>query len=166
MYKTVEKVDDQAASPDNNPTGQQSAIEFARYLLQMAPLVTGIVVSIPSIDAVRSEFLQMYDSLISTLCQAGIKLLHAYSVRGTIPISLNLLGISGLTSITNGVNIACAPFAHLIYLNARTLKTIDFRFAAENNWCNMIFGFTETPAVYTHLTTLTLTVIGIPYNSI
>ncbi|KAJ2044972.1 hypothetical protein GGI08_006948 [Coemansia sp. S2] len=165
MLLCLRKADNQAASSDNNPTGQQSAIEFARYLLQMAPLVTGIVVSIPSIDAARSEFLQMYDSLISTLCQGGIKLLHAYSVRGTIPISLNLLGVSGLTSITNGVNIACAPFARLIYLNARTLKTIDFRVAAENNWRNMIFGFTETPAVYTRLTTLTLMVIGIPYES-
>ncbi|KAJ2038825.1 hypothetical protein H4S03_002084 [Coemansia sp. S3946] len=116
-------------------------------------------------DNCQSEHLQLYDSLISTLCQGGIKLLHAYSVRGTIPISLNLLGVSGLTSITNGVNIACAPFARLIYLNARTLKTIDFRVAAENNWRNMIFGFTETPAVYTRLTTLTLTVIGIPYES-
>ncbi|KAJ2035683.1 hypothetical protein GGI08_008735, partial [Coemansia sp. S2] len=66
MLLCLRKADDQAASPDNNPTGQQSAIEFARYLLQMAPLVTGIVVYIPSIAVGQSEHLQLYDSLIST----------------------------------------------------------------------------------------------------
>ncbi|KAJ1900346.1 hypothetical protein LPJ71_005824 [Coemansia sp. S17] len=174
MLLCLRKAANHAASPDNNPTlasaptsttEQQSLGLFARYLLQMVPSVTGITVFIPSIDAVQSELSQMYDSLISTLCRGRVKALYAYSVQGTIPISLNFLGVSGLTSIANGVNIGCAPFAQLIFRNSRTLKTINFRFAAESNWRDMIHGHTQTPTVYTHLTTLTLTIIGIPHDT-
>ncbi|KAJ2011749.1 hypothetical protein GGI14_006056 [Coemansia sp. S680] len=131
----------------------------------MVHSVTGITVFIPSIDAVQSELSQMYDSLISTLCRGRVKALYAYSVQGTIPISLNFLGVSGLTSIANGVNIGCAPFAQLIFRNSRTLKTINFRFAAESNWRDMIHGHTQTPTVYTHLTTLALTIFDTPFDT-
>ncbi|KAJ2877692.1 hypothetical protein H4R27_006112, partial [Coemansia aciculifera] len=169
------KVDDQAASRDNNllpasettsTTGQQPIALFARYLLRMAPSVTDIAVSIHSIAVAQSELLQLYSILISALSQGRVKTLHAYSVQGNIPISLNLLGVSGLTSITNGVNVACAPFARLIYLNSHTLRAINFRLAAENNWRNMIYGFAETPAVYSCLAALTLTIVGIPYDTV
>ncbi|KAJ2086460.1 hypothetical protein GGI09_006687 [Coemansia sp. S100] len=131
----------------------------------MVPSVTDITVSFPSIDRAQAELLRLYNPLISTLCQGGIKTLHAYSVEGIIPISLNILGVSGLTSITNGVNVACAPFARLIYLNAPTLKTIGFRLAAEDDWRNMIYGHLETPAFYLRLTTLTLTIVDIPFDT-
>ncbi|KAJ2055304.1 hypothetical protein GGI17_006683, partial [Coemansia sp. S146] len=133
----------------------------------MAPSVADVAVSIHSIAAAQSELLQLYSILISALGQGRVKTLHAYSVQGNnIPISLNLLGLSGLTSITNGVNVACAPFARLIYPNSHTLRTINFRFTAENNWRNMIYGFTETPTVYSCLTALTLTIVGIPYDTV
>ncbi|KAJ2813492.1 hypothetical protein H4S07_000644 [Coemansia furcata] len=174
MLLCLRKANDQVSSAVNgtlstsvltSPIVLYSVDWFARFLLRLAPAVTDLVVSVPSINAAQSDHLRLCGPLILALCKRGVKSLHTYSVHNTVPITLHLLGVSGLTSITNGVNIVCAPFARLIHLNARTLRIIDFGFATEGSWRTMIYGSTETPAVYTSLTMLTLTVIDVDYDT-
>ncbi|KAJ2062813.1 hypothetical protein GGI17_002201 [Coemansia sp. S146] len=74
---------------------------------------------------------------------------------------LKLRSVSGLTTITQGVDTSCVPFAQLAYLNANTLKELNIRSADESNWHDIIYGDTKTPAVYSSLTKFLL---GIPMN--
>ncbi|KAJ2864119.1 hypothetical protein GGH94_003153 [Coemansia aciculifera] len=102
-------------------------------------------------------------STASRLISGG---LYVFSKRNDSPISFNLSAVSGLTSITQGPNISCAPFAKLAYLNASTLKALGLRLANKTEWTNVIYGGTTASASYTSLASLTLAISGISYSII
>ncbi|KAJ2741381.1 hypothetical protein GGI19_006961, partial [Coemansia pectinata] len=79
---------------------------------------------------------------------------------------LKLRSVSGLTTITQGADTSCVPFAQLAYLNANTLKELNIRPADEIDWRTIIYGDTKTPAVYSSLTKFLLGIPENPYRTI
>ncbi|KAJ2883630.1 hypothetical protein H4R27_002635 [Coemansia aciculifera] len=53
----------------------------------------------------------------------------------------------------------------LAYLNTDTLKVLSIKAETQDNWLLLIYGDTETPAVYSSLVTLTLDIVYTPYDT-
>ncbi|KAJ2055725.1 hypothetical protein GGI17_006541 [Coemansia sp. S146] len=78
---------------------------------------------------------------------------------------LNLRSVSGLTSIIQGVGMVCAPFAQLVYCNAVTLEKLDLRNVDEDDWRILVCSGTKTPAVYSSMTALFVTLVDAPHGT-
>ncbi|KAJ2875580.1 hypothetical protein GGH93_001454 [Coemansia aciculifera] len=161
---------------------QRKAATIARSFLHLTPAVVGIVVSVLPDQVTQHsqgrqyyyggqysqqiDFGGLYGKIVSELCQGSARSVQVFSKRNDSPISFNLSAVSGLTSITQGPNISCAPFAKLAYLNASTLKALGLRLANKTEWTNVIYGGTTASASYTSLASLTLAISGISYSII
>ncbi|KAJ2107679.1 hypothetical protein GGI16_001434 [Coemansia sp. S142-1] len=161
LHKTTDK-DSSSASV----TSQEKVVAFTRSLLQFTPIVASVIVKFESVSNAASCNEQLYGTLISELYQGRVSSVDVYSGLNGTPLSLSLTGTTGLTSITHGSNISCAPFASLAHLNARTLKTLEIIISEEKNWLDLLYGGTETPTAYTSLTTLVVEITDIPYDAI
>ncbi|KAJ2050248.1 hypothetical protein GGI08_005540 [Coemansia sp. S2] len=161
LHRTTDK-DSSSASV----ASQEKVVAFTRSLLQFAPIVASVIVKFESVSNAASYNEQLYGTLVSELYQGRVSSVDVYSVLNGAPLSLSLNGTTGLTSITHGSNISCAPFASLAHLNARTLKTLEIIISEEKNWLDLLYGGTETPTAYTSLTTLVVEITDIPYDAI
>ncbi|KAJ2880992.1 hypothetical protein H4R27_004380 [Coemansia aciculifera] len=146
--------------------GKGGVVRFARSLLRLTPAVAAVAVNFLSVCTTHPDTELLYSTLVSELCQGNVNGLAVYSVLGSTPPEMDLNGVTGLTSITQGPTTSCAAFTQLAYLNARTLKTLDIEIADESDWLNLIDGGTEIPAIYNNLTLFTLEVLGDPYDSV
>ncbi|KAJ2346043.1 hypothetical protein GGH92_003778 [Coemansia sp. RSA 2673] len=144
-------------------TDIEKVTSFVRSLLRLTPAITDAIVSIRSTDDKEPNSLQLYNTLVSELCQRSVKCLRVHSGLKTRIMSIDMR-VSGLVSITQGPSMACAPFAELAYLNMGTLKSLVIEVATEANWRTLIYGGTEAPAVYYYLTRLKLTVADVTYT--
>ncbi|KAJ2878328.1 hypothetical protein H4R27_005864, partial [Coemansia aciculifera] len=94
----------------------------------------------------------------------AIKGVHVYTGYITLPVSLDVQGLSRLTRISHGRNASCTPFTQLAYRNADTLQTLGVDVGAEADWLSLIYGGTNVPAIFNSLAVLSLTVTGVPYE--
>ncbi|KAJ2455384.1 hypothetical protein GGF42_003440, partial [Coemansia sp. RSA 2424] len=138
-----------------HPAEVAKVANFAHSLLRLTPAATSVVACFVGADPVESGYMQLCTTLVSELCQGRVKSLEASPMDGNWAI-LNSLPIAGLTSLTQKANMASAPFAELAYRNAGTLKELRFRTSTEADWQALIYGGTETSAVYASLSLLTL----------
>ncbi|KAJ2108182.1 hypothetical protein GGI16_001234 [Coemansia sp. S142-1] len=159
---------------------QGKAVTIARSLLYLTPAVTGIVVSVfPDQDTLynqrrqyiygshrsqQTDFGGLYGKIVSELCQGGARSVQVLSKLVDSPLAFSFSAVSGLTSITHGLNVSCAPFAKLAYRNATTLKMLDLRIADKTDWTDLIYGGTTTSASYTSLISLALAISDISYS--
>ncbi|KAJ2753662.1 hypothetical protein GGI19_002974 [Coemansia pectinata] len=146
-------------------TSQEKVVDFARSLLRLAPAVTNIIFNFSYVSDRVSEYARLYNTLVSELYQGGVTSLEVYSELDGPPLLLSLRDTLGLTSITHGPRVSCAPFAKLAYLNADTLKVLSIKPETQDDWLLLIYGDTETPAVYSSLITLTLDMVYTPYDT-
>ncbi|KAJ2331022.1 hypothetical protein GGI00_003443, partial [Coemansia sp. RSA 2681] len=135
---------------------QEKVIDFARTLLRLTPAVSAASIKVLNLNAGVPSYAQLYDVLVSELYKGRVTGMEIHPAPGFSSLSFSLQGVSGLTSIRHDLNFSWGPFASLAYRNARTLKTLDIRIAEETNWLDLIYGGTETPAVYDSLTSLLL----------
>ncbi|KAJ2061547.1 hypothetical protein GGI17_003025 [Coemansia sp. S146] len=128
----------------------------AGSLLRLVPATRNVRVQICSISDTVPDYLQFYNRLIMELCRGSVSSLniHSWLDGSTLPLSLG--GISGLTSLTQGLNIPCPTFTRLAFLNAGTLRTLDIGLTSEDDWFELIYGGREHPTVYNNLSSLTL----------
>ncbi|KAJ2883629.1 hypothetical protein H4R27_002634 [Coemansia aciculifera] len=145
--------------------GETVVVNFARRLKQLAPAATDLHLFIPSIDETQANNRLLCGLLISTLCQAGIKGVHVYAEQATIPVSLDVQGLSRLTRITQGKNVACGPFARLAYHNANTLQMLNINVGAEDDWLSLVYGGTKVLATFNSLDELIITATDVPYEA-
>ncbi|KAJ2096373.1 hypothetical protein IW146_010380, partial [Coemansia sp. RSA 922] len=75
---------------------QVLAANFALSIKRLVPSATDIVVFIPSIGIAEINYTLLCNLLVLTLCQGGVKGVHVYAEEATIPISLDVQGLSGL----------------------------------------------------------------------
>ncbi|KAJ2414202.1 hypothetical protein GGF41_005826, partial [Coemansia sp. RSA 2531] len=159
---------------------QGKVVAIAHSLLYLIPAVAGImVVVLPNQVTQRSyggeyyygghhsqrtDFGDLYGKIVSELCQGGARSVQVLSKLVDSPLAFSFSAVSGLTSITHGLNVSCAPFAKLAYRNATTLKTLDLRMADKTEWTDLIYGGTTTSASYTSLISLALAISGISYS--
>ncbi|KAJ2351278.1 hypothetical protein GGH92_001920, partial [Coemansia sp. RSA 2673] len=144
---------------------QVLAANFARSIKRLVPSATDIVVFIPSIGIAEINYTLLCNLLVLTLCQGGVKGVHVYAEEATIPISLDVQGLSGLVRICQGVGVSYTLFALLAYHNAGTLQTLDIRLDAEADWRNLVYGGTKVPATFNSLAVLALIIGGTPYST-
>ncbi|KAJ2057188.1 hypothetical protein GGI17_005794 [Coemansia sp. S146] len=144
-------------------TDVEKVTNFARSLLQLSPAITDAIVSTRSIDDKEPNSSQLYNTLVSELCRGSVKSLQVHSGLEASIMSIDIC-VSGLASIKQGLFMASAPFAELAYLNMGTLESLEIKIVAEANWRALIYGSTETLAVYSNLKRLALTVNDVPYT--
>ncbi|KAJ1906288.1 hypothetical protein LPJ71_004332 [Coemansia sp. S17] len=137
----------------------------AGSLLRLVPSAHSVRMQICSISDTEPDYLQFYNRLIVELCQGSIDSLNIHSWLDGSSLPLSLGGISGLTSLTQGLNIPCSTFTRLAFLNVSTLSTLDIGLNSENDWFELIYGGREHPAVYKNLASLTLEMGAIPYGA-
>ncbi|KAJ2252502.1 hypothetical protein GGI13_003243 [Coemansia sp. RSA 455] len=150
-----------AAPPNRN----KETVDFVRSIRRLTPAATGVVVFFRSPSSTNKKNRGQCNTLLLQLCQEKTTRLHVQSWTDCTLSSLKLRSVSGLTSITQGLITACAPFAQLAYLNAGTLKDINLKNVDESDWRTIIYGDTETPAVYSSLTKLGLLPAEAPYDT-
>ncbi|KAJ2817844.1 hypothetical protein FBU31_006084 [Coemansia sp. 'formosensis'] len=106
-------------------------VNFARTLLQLTPAASSVSLRLFVANEDKPSYKQFYGALVSALYHDRTIVLDVRNrpdqvtptlVSG-VPLTLSLQDVSGLTSITHGLEISCAHFAHLAYLNDSTLKT-------------------------------------------
>ncbi|KAJ2097146.1 hypothetical protein GGI09_003990 [Coemansia sp. S100] len=136
-------------------------IRFVQSIRRLTPAATGAVVFFCSSSSTIKKNRGQCNTLVTQLCLGKTTRLHVQSWTECTLSSLSLRSVLGLTTITQGLDTACAPFAQLAYLNASTLKEFNLRAVDETNWRTIVYGDTKTPAVYSSLTKF---LIGIPVN--
>ncbi|KAJ2254136.1 hypothetical protein GGI13_002324 [Coemansia sp. RSA 455] len=141
------------------------AANFARSIKRLIPSATDIAVFIPSIGIAEINYTLLCNLLVSTLCQGGVKGVHVYAEEATIPISLDVQGLSGLVRICQGIGVSYTLFALLAYHNAGTLQMLGIRLDAEADWRNLVYGGTKVPAIFNSLAVLALMIGGTPYET-
>ncbi|KAJ2859182.1 hypothetical protein GGH94_006242 [Coemansia aciculifera] len=119
----------------------------------------------PPVDVVEANYKLLSNLLFSTLCQGGIKGVHVYAEQVTIPVSLDVQALPGLTSIYQGHNVFCTPFVQLAYRNAGTLKALDVDVGAEEDWLSLVYGGTQVSATFSSLVEHALTLTDVPYDT-
>ncbi|KAJ1916705.1 hypothetical protein LPJ71_001916 [Coemansia sp. S17] len=144
---------------------QVLAANFARSIKRLVPSATDIAVFIPSIGIAEINYTLLCNLLVSTLCQGGVKGVHVYAEEATIPISLDVQGLSGLVRICQGIGVSYTLFALLAYHNAGTLQTLDIRLDAEADWHNLVYGGTKVLATFNSLAVLALMIGGTSYET-
>ncbi|KAJ2701468.1 hypothetical protein H4218_001435 [Coemansia sp. IMI 209128] len=135
----------------------KETIDFARCLRQITPAATGVIVFFRSPSSTTRKNRGQCNNLVLQLCRGNISRLYVESkTERTLP-TLKLHSLTGLTSITQGLTMACAPLAQVAYLNVGTLQELNLvRLEEEEDWRTLIYGGTTTPAVYSRLTKLFL----------
>ncbi|KAJ2058673.1 hypothetical protein GGI17_004900 [Coemansia sp. S146] len=154
-------------------TTKEKVVNFARSLMYLTPVARSVSLRLLSLCKLEPNYEQLYDALVSELYHGKITSLDVRNRLdqveptsvGHFPLSLSLLGVSGLTSITHGPDMFSRPFALLAYLNANTLKKLDIEIAEEMNWLDLIYGGTEVSAVYSELESLSLKIVVVPYTT-
>ncbi|KAJ2442706.1 hypothetical protein GGF42_006867 [Coemansia sp. RSA 2424] len=154
---------------------QERAASIACSLLQLAPSAVSITVSLLASqrqyrDSGRQHERQpdlesLYGKITSELCRGSGRRLQVISKVDNFLYSLDFRTISGLTSISHGLNLACTPFARLAYLNAQTLKALDIRIAGAGDWSTLVCGATTTSATYTGFASLKLHIADVSYTT-
>ncbi|KAJ2833208.1 hypothetical protein FBU31_001944 [Coemansia sp. 'formosensis'] len=144
-------------------TSQEIVAGFVRSLLRLTPAVTSVVVIVQTHRGMLTEYVQLYETLISELYRGDVKNLQAYSSFGFREMP-SLGSTTGLTTIKQGQNIPCAPFIRLAYINAGTLVTLEIQNVKKVDWLALIYDGTDTPTIYADLTWLTLTIVDAPYT--
>ncbi|KAJ2442101.1 hypothetical protein GGF42_007072, partial [Coemansia sp. RSA 2424] len=144
---------------------QEKVIDFAQMLLRLTPAVSAASIKVCNLNADVPSYAQLYDVLVSELYKGRVTGMEIHLAPGLSSLPFSLLGVSGLASIRHDPNFSWGPFASLAYRNARTLKTLDIRIAEETNWLDLIYGGTETPAVYDSLTSLLLVIPDTAYGT-
>ncbi|KAJ2449410.1 hypothetical protein GGF42_004780 [Coemansia sp. RSA 2424] len=154
---------------------QERAVSIACSLLQLAPSAVSITVSLlaaqsqyrdPGRQHERQPGLEsLYGKIASELCRGSGRRLQVISKVDNFLHSLDFCTISGLTSISHGLNLACTPFARLAYLNAQTLKALDIRIAGAGDWSTLVYGATMTSTAYTSLASLKLHIADVSYTT-
>ncbi|KAJ2840847.1 hypothetical protein FBU31_000074 [Coemansia sp. 'formosensis'] len=147
------------------PNNREQMVSFARSLMQLVPAATGVTIVFVSTNKSTPHFNQLYDTLVSELCQGRVDTIQIDSLVASTPPVLNLSSTVGLTSIHQGLRMRRAPFASLAYRNAKTLRSVTITFLGEEEWHSLIYGGTTTPAVYSELTTLRLAVLAMLYET-
>ncbi|KAJ2334928.1 hypothetical protein GGI00_001620 [Coemansia sp. RSA 2681] len=144
---------------------QEKVIDFARTLLRLTPAVSTASIKVLNLNVGVPSYAQLYDVLVSELYKGRVTGMEIHLAPGFSSLPFRLQGVSGLTSIRHNLNFSWGPFASLAYRNARTLKTLDIRIAEETNWLDLIYGGTETLAVYDSLTSLLLVTAYTAYGT-
>ncbi|KAJ2749444.1 hypothetical protein GGI19_005655, partial [Coemansia pectinata] len=144
-------------------TDVEKVTNFAHSLLRLTPAITDAIVSIRSIDDKEPNSSQLYNTLVSELCRWSVKSLQVHSGLQASIMSIDIC-VSGLVSTTQGLFMASAPFAEPAYLNMGTLESLEIKIATEASWRTLIYGSTETLAVYSNLKRLALTANDVPYT--
>ncbi|KAJ2859548.1 hypothetical protein GGH94_006050 [Coemansia aciculifera] len=143
-------------------------VDFARSLRQLTPVATGVVMSflfLGSTNKTDKKNKGLCNILVSELCRGKVARICVESRTGPALPSFKLNAISGLTCIRQGANMVSAPFVHLAYGNARTLRELSIRLEVEADWRTLIYGGTTAPAVYSSLASLTIKIVEIPYGT-
>ncbi|KAJ2804503.1 hypothetical protein H4S07_004210 [Coemansia furcata] len=143
---------------------EEKVTSYVRSLLRLAPSVTDVIVSISSLNDKVPNSPQLYDTLVSELCRGSVKRVRVRSELKTGIVLIGLQRISALVSITQGPGMDSAPFAALAYLNKGTLDHLEIEVVTEVDWLTLLYGGTETMAVYSNLAWLALTVDKVPYT--
>ncbi|KAJ2063793.1 hypothetical protein GGI17_001425 [Coemansia sp. S146] len=147
-------------------TSQEKVTDFARSLLRLTPAVVSTIVSVQSINDTEPNHGRLYDTLVSELCCGSVKCLQVHSgLKGSL-VTFNFSSVSGPTGIVQGFGMACTPLVRLAYQNARTLEVLAIGLTVESDWRTLVCGGTKTPAVFSCLKELTLTVADVPYTTI
>ncbi|KAJ2102723.1 hypothetical protein GGI09_001065 [Coemansia sp. S100] len=149
-----------AAPPNRN----KETVDFVRSIRRLTPAATGVVVFFRSPSSTNKKNRGQCNTLLMQLCQGKTTRLHVQTWTDCTLSSLKLRSVSGLTSITQGLITACAPFAQLVHLNTGTLKEINLKNVDESDWRTIIYGDTETLAIYSSLTKLGLLPAEAPYD--
>ncbi|KAJ2458922.1 hypothetical protein GGF42_001772 [Coemansia sp. RSA 2424] len=135
---------------------KEQVASAAQSLLRLFPTVVNVDMTVCSISNSEPNYIQLYEWLATELFRGRVNSVEIWSWPRDVVLSLDLHDIHGLTRITHGVNVSCATFARLAYLNAGTLQTLGLVLSGEENWLNLIFGETGEPVVYANLSSLTL----------
>ncbi|KAJ2619498.1 hypothetical protein GGF44_005619, partial [Coemansia sp. RSA 1694] len=130
----------------------------------VAPAADNVRVVIRYINEDQNNCNELYDTLVSEMCQANAKTLHIHSLFREIPIPLKLHGASELTSIMHDVDSFHDTFARLAYLNVRSLRTLCIWLDNESNWVHLLYDDDNVPAVYRSLAKLSLQISKSPYE--
>ncbi|KAJ2070242.1 hypothetical protein GGH13_004164 [Coemansia sp. S155-1] len=146
-------------------TSQEQVVNLARSLLQLVPAATDVVVRFISTNTTEPAHMQLYKTLVSEFYQGRVDTIRVDSELSGTPLVLSLSSATGLTSIAHGPNVACASFASLAYLNAKTLQTIRISIAMEADWRGLIYGGTTTSAVFINLVELYLVITDVTYQT-
>ncbi|KAJ2752844.1 hypothetical protein GGI19_003546 [Coemansia pectinata] len=99
-------------------------IRFVQSIRRLAPAATGVVVFFRSPSSTNKKNRGLCNTLVLQLCHGRTTRLYVQSWTECTLSMLKLRSMSGLTTITQGVDTSCVPFAQLAYLNANTLKQI------------------------------------------
>ncbi|KAJ2063626.1 hypothetical protein GGI17_001562 [Coemansia sp. S146] len=132
--------------------------DFARALLRMTPAVTGVSVVAISVDTTHKSHRGLCAILVLVLHHGGVTRLDVRCKTGSLTGSLRPHIMTGLTSITHGVNISCSPIARLAYHNAPTLKELHIAPTGLDDWSSLITCGNLAPASYTNLVSLSMAI--------
>ncbi|KAJ2064064.1 hypothetical protein GGI17_001256 [Coemansia sp. S146] len=136
----------------------KGVVDFARALLRMTPAVTGISVVAISVDATHKSHRGLCAILVSVLHHGGVTRLDVRCKTDSLTGSLRPHIMTGLTSITHGVNISCSPIARLAYHNAPTLKELHIAPSTPVDWSSLITCGKQAPASYKNLVLLSMAI--------
>ncbi|KAJ2071015.1 hypothetical protein GGH13_003635 [Coemansia sp. S155-1] len=138
----------------------KGVVDFARALLRMTPAVTGVSVVAFSADAVHKSNKGLCAILLSVLHHGGVTRLDFKCTTDSPTGSLRPHMMTGLTSITHGINVPCSPIARLAYYNAPTLRELHIVPTGPNDWSSLITCGKLAPASYTSLVSLSMVIIN------
>ncbi|KAJ2060267.1 hypothetical protein GGH13_006812, partial [Coemansia sp. S155-1] len=145
---------------------REQVASVARSLMRLVPAAVDVDMTVCTINDVEPNFKQLYEWLAMELCRGRTSSLSIYSWRNKYTLQLTLSDISGLTSITQGLNVSNTTFTMLAYRNASTLKTLEVRISVEEDWLDLIYGDANVLAVYADLVSLTLDISEEPYSAL
>ncbi|KAJ2834242.1 hypothetical protein GGI24_000484 [Coemansia furcata] len=111
----------------------QETINFVSSIRRLTPAATGVVVFFRSPSPTVKKNRGQCNTLVLQLCRGNITRLHVESLTECSLSTLKLHSMSELTTITQGVGVACPPFAQLAYRNASTLKVLNLRNVDESD---------------------------------
>ncbi|KAJ2112172.1 hypothetical protein IW146_004809 [Coemansia sp. RSA 922] len=148
-------------TPSPDTVGRcKGVVDFARALLRMTPTVTGVSVVAFSADAVHKSNKGLCAILLSVLHHGGVTRLDFKCTTGSPTGSLRPHMMTGLTSITHGINVPCSPITRLAYHNAPTLRELHIVPTGLNDWSSLITCGKLAPASYTSLVSLSMVIIN------
>ncbi|KAJ2027249.1 hypothetical protein IWW57_002689 [Coemansia sp. S610] len=122
----------------------------------MTPAATGLNIVFCSYSSTIEESRGQCSNLVQQPCSRNISRLQVESRTDYDLSSLDLHSLSGLTSIAQGFTTAYAPFAHVAYRSADTLRELSLVCLEEDDWRTLLYGGSNIPAVYSRLTKLLL----------
>ncbi|KAJ2833937.1 hypothetical protein GGI24_000626 [Coemansia furcata] len=163
-YRTVIRIfgnrnaDPEPAPKPIVPINPELVVNFARFLLRLAPDVTSLT-SIYHVDnEIQSNPAHPCDMLLSEICKGGsIKSLRAKSFYDSTRVTLHSLPITGLTTLTHESSMVFPAFARLAQLNARTLVSLSIGLYEHNDWPALVLS-NEAPIVFPLLSSLIIKV--------